>query len=107
MMDLTDEASWFLCPDSGIMAREGHDVVAVIEDYFPRIAYVHFKDWDGAEGWTMLGEGVVDHAGVLRKLEELGYDGWVISENESGRSDLTPKQQQGADREWLVRQGCQ
>ena len=105
MMDLTDERYWFLCPDSGIMVKAGHDLVATIERFFPRIAYLHFKDYDGAEGWTMLGEGVVDHAGVLRKLDELGYDGWVVSENESRRQDLTPMQQQGADREQLRRWG--
>jgi len=105
MMELTDERYWFLCPDSGIMVREGHDLVAVIETYFDRIAYVHFKDWDGGEKWSMLGEGVVDHVGALKKLDELGYDGWVVSENESRREDLTPKQQQSADREWLRGQG--
>jgi len=105
MLDLTDERYWFLCPDSGIMVREGHDLVQVIEQHFPRIGYVHFKDWDGADAWTMLGEGVVDHAGALRKLDELGYDGWVVSENESRRAGLTPKQQQGADREQLRRWG--
>jgi inosose dehydratase len=101
MMDLTDERYWFLCPDSGIMVREGHDLVQAIERHFPRIAYVHFKDYNGSDGWTMLGEGVVDHAGVLRKLTQLGYEGWVVSENESRRTDLTPGQQQGADRAQL------
>jgi len=105
MMDLTDERYWFLCPDSGIMVREGHDLVQVIEQYFPRIGYVHFKDYNGSDGWTLLGEGVVDHNGALRKLEALGYDGWVVSENESRRADLTPMQQQGADREQLRRWG--
>jgi len=105
MLDLTDERYWFLCPDSGIMVREGHDLLQVIEQYRPRIAYVHFKDYDGDAGWTMLGEGVVDHAGVLRQLDGLGYDGWVVSENESRRADLTPQEQQGADREQLRRWG--
>jgi inosose dehydratase len=105
MLDLTDERYWFLCPDSGIMVREGHDLLQVIECYLPRLAYVHFKDYDGSDGWTLLGEGVVDHVGALRKLDELGYDGWVVSENESRRADLTPRQQQGADREQLRRWG--
>ena len=105
MMELTDERYWFLCPDSGIMVREGHDLVALIGQYAARIAYVHFKDWDGGEKWAMLGEGVVDHAGALKKLDELGYDGWVISENESRTEGLSPKEQQGADREWLRGQG--
>jgi len=101
MMDLTDASCWFLCPDSGIMAKGGHDVVEVVAQYAPRIAYVHFKDWGGGDAWTMLGQGVVDHAGMLEELAAQGYDGWVVSENESRRQDLTPKQQQAADREWL------
>lgn len=105
MLELTDERYWFLCPDSGIMVKEGHDLVATIETYISRIAYVHFKDWGGGDSWTMLGEGVVDHLGALRTLAELNYNGWVISENESRRQDLTPKQQQGADRDWLRAQG--
>jgi len=105
MMDMTDDRYWFLCPDSGIMVREGHDLCATINALLPRIAYVHFKDWDGAEAWSMLGEGVVDHAGALKALAERGYDGWVVSENESRRQDLTPKEQQAADRAWLRSQG--
>ncbi|NSW56251.1 MAG: TIM barrel protein [Armatimonadetes bacterium] len=105
MMELTDKRTWFLCPDSGIMVREGHDLNATLSRYFDRIGYVHFKDWDGGESWCMLGEGVVDHTGALQTLEALGYDGWVISENESRRQDLSPKEQQAADRAWFRAQG--
>ena len=105
MMELTDERYWFLCPDTGIMVSEGHDVLDVVETYKDRIAYVHFKDWGGGDGWTLLGEGVVDHAAILAKLQQLGYDGWLISENESRRKDLSPKEQQAADRAWLKQHG--
>ncbi len=105
MMDLTDERYWHLCPDTGIMAGEGHDVKTVLERYRERIPYVHFKDWDAAEGWTLLGRGQVDHAGILRKLQEIGFEGWLISENESGCPTLTPTERQAADRDWLRRQG--
>ena len=81
------------------------DLLQTIETYFSRIPYVHFKDWDGGEKWAMLGEGVVDHKGGLAKLDELGYDGWVISENESRNEALSPKEQQAADRKWLREQG--
>jgi sugar phosphate isomerase/epimerase len=103
MLDLTDEKSWFLCPDSGIMVSEGHDLVKTIREFAARIPYVHFKDWSGDTdtGWSMLGKGVVDHAAALETLDELNYDGWVISENESKRNDLTPKQRQQADRDYL------
>ena len=105
MMDLTDDRYWFLCPDTGILLKEGHDVVTVCESYARRIAYVHFKDWGGGNTWTSLGDGLVDHAAVLKTLDKAGYDGWVISENESRRQDLTPREQQAADREWLRRCG--
>lgn len=105
MMDLTDDRSWFLCPDTGIMVKEGHDIVAVCEKYAARIAYVHFKDWGGDNTWTSLGDGTVDHVAVLAKLAETGYGGWVVSENESRRQDLTPKEQQAADRDWLRQHG--
>lgn len=105
MLELTDPRYWFLCPDSGIMVKEGHDVIDVCDTCFDRIGYVHFKDWTGADGWSMLGQGVVDHVGIIAKLEERGYDGWIISENESRTKGLSPREQQGADREWLRSQG--
>jgi len=105
MLELTDPRHWFLCPDSGIMVKDGHDIVDVCDTYFDRIAYVHFKDWTGADGWSMLGQGVVDHVGIIAKLQERSYDGWIISENESRTEGLSPKEQQGADREWLRSQG--
>ena len=105
MMESTDERYWFLCPDTGIMVKEGHDIVDVCQTYAARIAYVHFKDWGGDNTWTSLGEGLVSHPAVLGKLAEADYDGWVISENESRRQDMTPRQQQAADRQWLRCQG--
>jgi len=105
MMELTDERYWFLCPDTGIMLSEGHDVVDAIDRYAERIPYLHFKDWAGNGKWAMLGQGTVDHVAILRKLSDIAFDGWLISENESGRSDLSPMERQSSDREWLRKQG--
>lgn len=44
-------------------------------------AQLHVKDGDAAPGGKPLGEGNTDFFGQMDILKELGYEGWIITEN--------------------------
>ncbi len=89
-----------LCLDTGHLFLAGADPVTVAQLASRRVAHVHLKDVDGAmaervragkigfraaviEGvFRPLGEGDVDVAGVIRHLEEDGYQGWYVLEQD-------------------------
>jgi sugar phosphate isomerase/epimerase len=81
--------------DAGNMVHEGHEQYRMsLEVLGPYLAHVHLKNarWeqvgtrpDGSAewraGWTSLWKGVVDVAGLLRSLVDVGYDGWIAFED--------------------------
>lgn len=95
--------------DTGHLFWAGIDIVAFCRRHAGEVRAMHFKDIVASvrdrgvrAGWpyetfsenglfTELGEGDVDHAGVLRVLEEADYDGWVIVE-----TDVTRRSSPGA-----------
>jgi len=91
-----------LCLDVGHYLVGGGDPVAAIERYRDLVTHVHVKDVDpivlarlragemgGFAGairqrlFTELGNGVLDLDGVLRALDRMGYDGWLMVEQDS------------------------
>ena len=49
----------------------------------------------------MMGEGVCDFPAILDLLEELGYDGWVMAEEESAEAGRSPAEAVKKNREYL------
>ena len=97
--------------DVGNFLLSGEDSLQALDRLAPRVVHVHFKDWQvvpvngetpkhalsGVEGCypgvdgryydgAVLGEGVVDLKGAVRRLRELNYDGCVTVEYE-GRGE--------------------
>ncbi len=89
-----------LCLDTGHSMVGGGDPVQVAESAAGRVRHVHLKDVDaglvqrvvsGAVGYENavrqglyrpLGEGDVDLRRVLELLEEVGYEGWYVLEQD-------------------------
>jgi len=89
-----------LCFDSGHSLFGGGDPVAFLDTYGELVTHVHLKDVDGAvmdeirtrglgleEAWRrgvfcLFGEGSVDLAAVVARLRALGYDDWVVVEQD-------------------------
>jgi inosose dehydratase len=89
-----------VCLDTGHCAYSGIDPVALLERLGERVRGVHLKDvdaevlgavrhrrggfWAGVEAGAFcpLGHGCVDLAGVLAKLDALGFDGWLTIEQD-------------------------
>ncbi|MFR9778722.1 sugar phosphate isomerase/epimerase family protein [Micromonospora sp. MS34] len=98
LLELTDVA---ICLDTGHLALAGGDPVAAAYKWSGRIGQVHLKGADlathhrvrdagggltevvAAGGFCDLGSGDVDLTGVLRALDETGYTGWLVIEQDA------------------------
>jgi sugar phosphate isomerase/epimerase len=83
LMTMTDPKLVGWCPDTGHIVRGGLDLLGTLRKYSVRIRNIHLKDADEAGKWRPLGQGICDFPGVMRFLEEIGYGGWIIGEEES------------------------
>jgi inosose dehydratase len=90
-----------LCWDVGHAICGGIDPIAVVRAHPERIAYIHLKDVDGdvldgvrRDGvpfddavrrriFTEVGRGRLDVPGLLSALREIGYQGWLMVEQDS------------------------
>jgi inosose dehydratase len=102
---------------------EGPSVVEAMDRWADRIWYIHFKDNDRDlarrsrdEGWdyfqalragifSELGQGGVDFQAVVRWLDEHGYDGWAVVEQDVLPGMGTPKESARRNREYLASLG--
>lgn len=89
-----------LCFDTGHHVYGGGEPVSFYKRYADRIPYIHLKDCDltvktkmDAEHWSFAkavtenimvepGKGSIDFAALHEALEETGYDGWVVVEQD-------------------------
>jgi inosose dehydratase len=113
---LLDASSVGLCLDTGHAYLGGADPVAIARSAPDRVLHVHLKDVDPAKAdrvrsgetpfrqsvidglFVPLGEGAVDIAGVIDALEDAGYRGWYVLEQDvSLRTDPPPGQGPKAD----------
>ncbi len=72
-----------LGPDTGHIVRGGQDLLTCLRRHLPRITHLHLKDVTATRTWAPLGEGVCDFPAVMALLQESGYRGWVVAEEES------------------------
>ena len=118
-LSMTDPALLGLCFDTGHYALGGGDPVQGVHLYADRIWHVHFKDFDpqvlaraGEEGWgyqemighgvfSELGQGAVDFPAVLDALGDIGYDGWIVVEQDVLPGMGSPKESAARNRAYL------
>lgn len=98
LLELTDVQ---LCLDTGHLLLAGGDPVTALRTWAGRIGHVHVKDGDraalaraladgadlhelmGRGGFPPLGEGELDLPAVVRTLDEIGYTGWIVVEQDT------------------------
>jgi inosose dehydratase len=98
---LLDSSAAALCVDTGHLMVGGTDPLDVVRSVPGRVAHVHMKDVD--EGWAEqvragrltyadavrngmyrpLGKGDLDVAAIVETLEEGGYRGWFVLEQDT------------------------
>jgi len=99
-MDETDADLLPLCFDIGHHVYRGGDPVAFISKHHERIKYLHLKNVDGAVRdkveaedipfakavqmgvFCEPGKGVIDYRSVRAVLEEVGFEGWAMVEQD-------------------------
>lgn len=120
LLDMTDPSLLGVCLDTGHWTfGTGGDPAAAVRELRERIWHVHFKDcdpaviaesrvreWDGLTStghgvFCELGKGCVDFPGVLGALDEIGYDGWVVVEQDILPGMGTPRESARRNREYL------
>ncbi|NUP04084.1 MAG: TIM barrel protein [Nonomuraea sp.] len=97
LLELTDVQ---LCLDTGHLLLAGGDPVAALRAWADRIGHVHVKDGDtkilaealadgadlrelvGRGGFARLGAGELDLPGVVNALDAIGYEGWIVVEQD-------------------------
>ena len=86
----------FACPDTGHLALCGSDPVQTIRDLGSRCRYMHLKDLPArrvnnkhapGEKFCELGRGALDLPGVIKALEDIRYEGWIMVERDSREPD--------------------
>jgi inosose dehydratase len=100
LMSLTDPSLLGLCLDTGHYAFGGGDPVEALKKYYQRIWHVHFKDFEPGVGkeverlklnyfqsvekgvFCELGKGSVHFKEILNVLNDRGYNGWIVVEQD-------------------------
>ena len=119
LMGMTDPETLGLVFDTGHWAFGGGDPLTGIADFADRIWLVHFKDhdpavaaasreneWDGPASvgqgvFPELGQGDVDFPAVRRALDDIGYDGWIVVEQDVLPGLGTPLESARRNRDYL------
>lgn len=93
---LDERPGLFACPDTGHLALCGSDPVQTIRDLGNRCRYIHLKDLPAArvnnksapgEKFCELGAGALDLPGVIKALDAIRYEGWIMVERDSREPD--------------------
>jgi inosose dehydratase len=118
-LSLTDSSVLGLCFDTGHYRFGGGDPVAGLRRHADRVWHVHFKDhdpsvaaesrrsqWDAVQSvehgvFCELGKGDVDFPAVLDVLQKIGYDGWIVVEQDVLPGTGAPKASAQRNRDYL------
>lgn len=120
LMKSTNPALLGLCFDTGHYRFGGGDPISCLRTYKDRIWHVHFKDCQPeiaakarAEQWDYftsvrngifceLGKGEVDFPLIKAELEKIGYDGWIVVEQDVLPGMGKPKESAQRNRDYLA-----
>ena len=118
-LSLTDPDVIGLCFDTGHYRFAGGNPVEGLRQHADRIWHVHFKDCDPRvaeqsrhDGWNgiqsvehgvfcELGQGDVNFPAIVQELEAIGYNGWIVVEQDVLPGLGTPKESAQRNRDYL------
>jgi sugar phosphate isomerase/epimerase len=106
LLAATEDAGIMFNPDTGHMFRGGHDLMATFDRYRQRIVHIHLKDVGADGSWQPMGKGMIDIPALLEWVERVGYQGWLVAEEESEIVWQDPVRAIADDRAYLRSLGC-
>jgi len=98
---LLNDTDVALCLDTGHLFLGGADPADVVDEAAGRVRHVHLKDVDASVArrlvagemayadavraglYTALGAGVLDIGGIFTRLQDAGYSGWYVLEQDT------------------------
>lgn len=107
MLEITEPIGIDLCLDTGHLRWAGGDILSFIQKHRHRIGHLHLKDIHETRllearknhldfvsavqsgMFVPLGEGTTDFHAVFSVLDEIGYDGWIVVEQDRLGEDRT------------------
>jgi inosose dehydratase len=119
LLHLTDPQLVGLCFDTGHYRFAGGDPLAGLQQFAERVWHVHFKDhdpriaaqsrqagWNGIQSvehgvFCELGRGDVNFPAVVQSLQNIGYTGWIVVEQDVLPGLGTPKESAQRNRDYL------
>jgi inosose dehydratase len=119
LMAMTDPEVLGLCFDTGHYTHGGGDPLTGLKRHADRIWHVHFKDHnpavaaqaraDGLDAVTAvgrglfceLGKGEVDFPAILAELKRMGYNGWIVVEQDVLPGMGSPKESAARNRAYI------
>ena len=119
MMEVTHPHVLGLCLDTAHYAYGGGDPLQLVRRYPDRIWHVHYKGFNAnlaAEAriremnyhqaidhgvFSELGESHLDFRGITDALEEVGYDGWIVVEQDVNPGHGSPLESAKRNRDFL------
>jgi inosose dehydratase len=125
LMKATDPALLGLCLDTGHYRFGGGDPIAGLHAHVDRIWHVHFKDchpeiaersrtehWDYFTSvrngiFCELGKGEIDFPRIKTELEKIGYNGWIVVEQDVLPGMGMPRESARRNRDYLASIGLE
>jgi inosose dehydratase len=77
-------------PDVGHIAKGGMDPLSIIRKYRDLVNCVHYKDMYADGSWAPMGEGSIDFIGITNYLQQSGFEGWIVVEDECDMAITDP-----------------
>ena len=87
MCELTDPDLVHLTLETGHLYKAGVNLIELINTCGERIDHVHFKDVRNGR-FAEFGKGIIDFSMIMKSLKNIGYNGWVIVEDEVNSPDI-------------------
>lgn len=77
-------------PDLGHIAKGDMDPLSIVKEYHELVNCIHYKDMFADGQWAPMGKGVIDFVGTTNYLKSIGFEGWIVVEDECDKAITDP-----------------
>jgi inosose dehydratase len=111
VMHAVDTRHCKFAPDVGQLQKGGADAAKVVRDFLSILVHMHLKDFAGGKyfaGYSPLGQGKVDLAGILDMVERAGHHANIMVElDRAANTPISALETAQTSKAYLVKLGYQ